>query len=144
MQKLKPKKILKSISFIAGSSEILAVVGPSGAGKSTLLRIISGRIRKKDFDPRSFSLNDIPIGSVNHLKKICGYVAQDDNLLPLLTVKETMMFSASFRLVGRSCKEKEERVENLMQELNLLHVQNSLLGTKRREAYQAENEKEFL
>ncbi|KAI3941031.1 hypothetical protein MKW92_020027 [Papaver armeniacum] len=128
MQKLKPKKILKSISFVARSSEILAVVGPSGAGKSTLLRIISGRIRKKDFDPRSFSLNDIPIGSITQLKKICGYVAQDDNLLPLLTVKETMMFSASFRLVGRSCKEKEERVENLMQELNLLHVQNSFVG----------------
>ncbi|KAI3967774.1 hypothetical protein MKX01_039166 [Papaver californicum] len=128
LQKIKPKNILKCISFVARSSEILAVVGPSGAGKSTLLRIISGRIRKKDFDPRSISLNDSPIGSLTQLKKICGFVAQDDNLLPLLTVKETMMFSADFRLVGRSCKEKEERVENLMKELNLLHVQNSFVG----------------
>ncbi|CAM8969701.1 unnamed protein product [Rhodiola kirilowii] len=40
------------------------------------------------------------MSSPNEMKKICGFVAQEDSLLPLLTVKETLMFSAKFRLRG--------------------------------------------
>ncbi|XWS52620.1 hypothetical protein CRYUN_Cryun11dG0086200 [Craigia yunnanensis] len=59
-QKLTPKpiEILTSVSFVARSSEILAIVDPSGIGKSSLLRIISGRVYDKDFDPCSISIND--------------------------------------------------------------------------------------
>nr|DAD42764.1 TPA_asm: hypothetical protein HUJ06_000994 [Nelumbo nucifera] len=120
--------ILRSVSFTARSSEILAVVGPSGAGKSTLLQIISGRIRHTEFDPKSLSLNDQPITSPSQLRRMCGFVAQEDNLLPLLTVKETLMFSAKFRLRGMNSKEKKERVECLMHELGLLHVADSFIG----------------
>ncbi|XP_022731477.1 ABC transporter G family member 23 [Durio zibethinus] len=128
VQKPKPVEILKSVSFAARSSEILAIVGPSGTGKSSLLRIISGRINDKDFDPCCISINDYRMTSPAQLRKICGFVAQEDNLLPLLTVRETLMFSAKFRLKEMSSKEKEERVESLMQELGLLHVANSFVG----------------
>ncbi|XP_077218965.1 ABC-2 type transporter family protein [Tasmannia lanceolata] len=124
----KPINILDSVSFVAKSSEILAILGPSGAGKSTLLRVISGRITKTEFDPKSLYLNNHSITSPNQLRKICGFITQEDNLLPLLTVKETLMFSAKFRLRGKSSKEKEEKVSLLMQELGLVHVANSFIG----------------
>ncbi|XP_057471312.1 ABC transporter G family member 23 isoform X1 [Actinidia eriantha] len=124
----KPLNILKSVSFVARSSEILAIVGPSGTGKSSLLRLISGRVREKDFDRKSVSLNDYAITSPTQLRKKCGFVAQEDNLLPLLTVKETLMFSAKFRLKEMSAEEREERVESLMQELGLVHVADSFVG----------------
>ncbi|CAN4086123.1 unnamed protein product [Withania somnifera] len=125
----KPRtSILKSVSFVAGCSEILAIVGPSGTGKSTLLRVISGRVSDREFDPKSIYLNDHAITSPVHLRNICGFVAQEDNLLPLLTVKETLMFSAKFRLRGMSSKEKEERAESLMQELGLDHVADNFVG----------------
>lgn len=127
-KKPKPINILKGVSFTAKSSEILAIVGPSGTGKSTLLRIISGRVKNEEFDPKSILLNDHPITSPAQLRKICGFVAQEDNLLPLLTVKETLMFSAKFRLREMSGKEKEERVDSLMQELGLVHVADSFVG----------------
>ncbi|XP_008803363.2 ABC transporter G family member 23 [Phoenix dactylifera] len=128
--KRKPKavELLKSVSFTANSSEILAIVGPSGAGKSTLLHIISGRVDSSSFDPRSISLNERFVSSPSQLRKICGFVAQEDNLLPLLTVKETLMFGAKFRLKGMSAREKEERVRNLMHELGLEHVADSYVG----------------
>ncbi|BFG30163.1 hypothetical protein CerSpe_164370 [Prunus speciosa] len=123
-----PVSILKSVSFSATSSEILAIVGPSGTGKSTLLRIVSGRVKDNDFDPKCISINDHQITSPAQLRKICGFVAQEDNLLPLLTVKETLMFTAKFRLKGIGAKEREERVERLMQELRLVHVADSFVG----------------
>ncbi|WOH08763.1 hypothetical protein DCAR_0728211 [Daucus carota subsp. sativus] len=127
-KKVEPIRVLDSVSFTARSSEILAIVGPSGTGKSSLLRIISGRVGDKYFDPTSIKLNDASVSSPYQLRKICGFVAQEDNLLPLLTVKETLSFSAMFRLKEISVKEREERVENLMYELGLDHVANSFIG----------------
>ncbi|GAA0157355.1 ATP-binding cassette [Lithospermum erythrorhizon] len=124
----KPTNILKSVSFSARSSEILAVVGPSGTGKSTLLRILSGRISDKDYDPKSVFLDDLAITNKAQLRKICGFVAQEDNLLPLLTVKETLMFNAKFRLKQANVRERKERVESLMIELGLVHVADSFVG----------------
>ncbi|XP_040990868.1 ABC transporter G family member 23 [Juglans microcarpa x Juglans regia] len=128
LQKPKPVNILKSVSFVARSSEILAIVGPSGTGKSTLLRLISGRVKENEFDPKSISINGHNISSPALLRKICGFVAQEDNLLPLLTVKETLMFSAKFKLREMNAREKEARVESLMQDLGLLHVADSFVG----------------
>lgn len=125
--------ILKSVSLVARSSEILAVVGPSGTGKSTLLRIISGRVGDQDFDPKSISLNGCAVTSPAQLKKKCGFVAQEDDLLPLLTVKETLMFSAKFRLKEMTSQEREDRVEILMQELGLAHVADSFVGDREEE-----------
>ncbi|PIN11677.1 Transporter, ABC superfamily (Breast cancer resistance protein) [Handroanthus impetiginosus] len=128
MKKQKTINILKSVSFSARTSEILAVVGPSGTGKSTLLRVISGRVRDKDFNPKSIKLNDNVIKIQAQLRKICGFVAQDDTLFPLLTVKETLMFSAKFRLKEMSPRERENRVEVLLQELGLTHVADGFVG----------------
>ncbi|KAL4283332.1 hypothetical protein GQ457_16G006990 [Hibiscus cannabinus] len=124
----KPVEVLNSVGFVASGSEIVGIVGPSGTGKSSLLRIISGRVRDKDFDPCSISIDDRLMTSPAQLRKICGFVAQEDDLLPLLTVRETLNFSAKFRLKDMSSKEKQERVESLMQELGLLHVADSFVG----------------
>ena len=107
---------------------MLAIVGPSGTGKSTLLRVISGRVKDRDFSPDSITFNDKPITSPAQLKALCGFVAQEDDLLPLLTVKETLMFSAKFRLRHISRQAREAKVESLLQELGLVHVSNSFVG----------------
>ncbi|KAK8563345.1 hypothetical protein V6N12_035493 [Hibiscus sabdariffa] len=86
-----------------------------------------GRVHDKDFDPCSISIDDRLITGPSQLSKICGFVAQDDDLLPLLTVRETLNFSAKFRLKDMSSKE-EERVESLMQGLGLLHITDSFVG----------------
>lgn len=124
----KPINVLKSVSFVARSSQVLAIVGPSGTGKSSLLRILSGRVKEKEFDPKAISINDQWMKSPEQLRKFCGFVTQEDNLLPLLTVRETLMFMAKLRLTALGSEEKEERVERLMQELGLFHVADSFVG----------------
>lgn len=77
--------ILKSVTFTTQPSKLLAVVGPSGTGKSTLLKIISGRVSHKALDPSSTILiNNGRISNNNQLRRLCGFVPQDDDLLPLV------------------------------------------------------------
>lgn len=124
--------LLKSVSFAAASSELLAVVGPSGAGKSTLLRVISGRAGASSSTAASISLGGRQVSSAAHLRKLCGFVTQEDNLLPLLTVRETLAFSARLRLRGASVGEREEKVEALVRELGLERVADSYVGDEER------------
>ncbi|XP_010555028.1 PREDICTED: ABC transporter G family member 23 [Tarenaya hassleriana] len=112
-QEPNPIKILNSVSFAAESSEILAVVGPSGTGKSTLLKIVSGRVNHKELDPEAAILiNDRNIRNLSQLRRICGFVPQDDDLLPLLTVKETLMYSAKFSLRDSMTPRERVRVKD--------------------------------
>ncbi|KAK8960996.1 ABC transporter G family member 23 [Platanthera guangdongensis] len=112
-RRLNAAGILKPVSF-ARSAQLLAVVGPSGAGKSTLLRVISGKVLRSGFVAGSVSLNGAPVRSPGQLRRLCGFFTQEDNLLPLLTIRETLMFSAKFRLNDAGHREKEQRVNCLM------------------------------
>lgn len=123
--------ILRNLNFKAKPGEILAIAGPSGAGKSTLLELLAGKI-KPTSAPESLSVNHQPMNS-EKFRKISGFVTQDDALFPLLTVQETLMFSARLRLCSRrhSEAEKGRRVGDLMVELGLQQVADSRIGNEK-------------
>jgi ABC-type multidrug transport system ATPase subunit len=68
--------------------------GPSGAGKSTSLDVLAGRIASLD---GRVALDCVEM-SPSLIKRSSAYVMQDDHLFPMLTVYETLMFAADFRL----------------------------------------------
>lgn len=117
------RHVLKEVSCRAKPWEILAIVGPSGAGKSTLLEILAGKLTPAS--PSVF-LNGTPAHSVQ-LQKISGYVTQKDVLFPLLTVKETLLFSAKLRL-QLPADAVAAKVQSLMRELGLEHVADVRIG----------------
>lgn len=120
------RHVLKDVTCRAKPWEILAIVGPSGAGKSSLLEILAGKL-----SPQSGSIfvNQKPVEKAR-FKKLSGYVTQKDILFPLLTVEETLMFSAKLRL-GLPETELRSRVRSLIQELGLCHVSGSRVGDNR-------------
>ncbi|KAL3503137.1 hypothetical protein ACH5RR_037586 [Cinchona calisaya] len=119
------KFILKDVNCEARPGELTAIAGPSGAGKTTLLEILGGVI-----SPRKVSGKVLVNGGLLHAKifrRICAFVTQDDALFPLLTVEETLMYSALLRLPGGK-KEATSRVKVLIKELGLNHVAGSKIG----------------
>ncbi|KAM7464112.1 hypothetical protein LguiA_032233 [Lonicera macranthoides] len=123
----KTKVLLNDISGEAREGEILAVLGASGSGKSTLIDALADRISKESLKG-SVTLNGDVLQS-NLIKIISAYVMQDDLLFPMLTVQETLMFSAEFRLPRALSKSrKKERVQALIDQLGLKSAANTVIG----------------
>lgn len=114
------RHVLRDVSCRARPGELLAIVGPSGAGKSTLLEILAGRLVPY---PRADLLLDGAAASSADLRRVSGYVTQRDVLYPLLTVRETLQFSARLRLPsGCPRVNDDDVVEGLLEELSLVRV----------------------
>jgi len=120
------RHVLKGVNCRAEPWEILAIVGPSGAGKSSLLEILAGKLTPQS---GSIFVNQKPVDKAQ-FKKTSGYVTQKDTLFPLLTVEETLMFSAKLRL-RLPPAELTSRVKSLIQELGLTRVAGARVGDDR-------------
>ncbi|XP_040378138.1 ABC transporter G family member 5 [Oryza brachyantha] len=121
------KTLLDGISGEARDGEIMAVLGASGSGKSTLIDALANRIAKESLHG-SVTLNGDSVES-NLLKVISAYVRQEDLLYPMLTVEETLMFAAEFRLPrSLPTREKKKRVKALINQLGLDRAANTIIG----------------
>ena len=114
-------KILSNVNFDLKESEIGCILGPSGCGKTSLLRaiagfenIISGTILK---DGVCIS-NSLENTSVQDRKM--GMVFQDYALFPNMNVKSNIAFG----LNNKSKKEKDDRVNYLLDLVNLGQYKN--------------------
>jgi len=109
--------LLHDITGYAPKGCITAVMGPSGAGKSTLLDGLAGRIACGSLKGKvSLDGNSV---NASLIKRTSAYIMQEDRLFPMLTVYETLMFAADFRLGPLSAVDKRQRVEKLIEQLGL-------------------------
>ncbi|XP_042606163.1 broad substrate specificity ATP-binding cassette transporter ABCG2-like [Cyprinus carpio] len=100
-----------------------AILGPTGSGKSSFLDVLAARK-----DPAGLSGEVLIDGAPQppNFKCLSGYVVQDDVVMGTLTVRENLRFSAALRLPKSiRQREKDEKVEKLIQELGLSKVANS-------------------
>lgn len=84
------QKVLDGINIDIKSVQVLALIGASGSGKSTLLRLIAGL---ETFESGEIIMNSHTVGmdpQEAYRKKI-GFVFQDHNLFPHLSVKENIL-----------------------------------------------------
>jgi ABC-type multidrug transport system ATPase subunit/ABC-type multidrug transport system permease subunit len=121
------RALLDGVSGEAQEGEILAVMGASGSGKSTLIDALANRISRGALKG-GVTLNGEPLTDAV-LKSISAYVMQDDLLFPMLTVTETLSFSAEFRLPrALSPAKKRARVQTLIDQLGLRAAADTIIG----------------
>jgi branched-chain amino acid transport system ATP-binding protein len=89
--------ILTGCNFFLREREIVGIIGPNGAGKSTLLKTMFGLIPVRRGTVR---LRDSDItGAKAHVlvTKGVGYVPQNNNVFPSLTIEENMQMGVYLR-----------------------------------------------
>ncbi|KAI1479689.1 P-loop containing nucleoside triphosphate hydrolase protein [Daldinia eschscholtzii] len=120
------KTLLSSVNASLKPGTLTAILGGSGSGKTTLLNTVAERMFSSQLSQSGTTTFNGQQGvhSVRH-----AYVMQQDILLPTLTVRETLQYSADLRLPPPTTKEERMRiVEEVILELGLKDCANTRIG----------------
>jgi len=129
---VKDKLILRDSFGLVRPGEVMAIMGSSGAGKTTLLDILAGKHKSGKSHGRFFVNGEqiVTASALKQFQKACGFVDQEDYLIPTLTVYETVLNSALLRLPrSMSVKTKRAKVVQILSELRILHIKDKLIGS---------------
>ena len=89
--------ILRGCDFFLRDGEIVGIIGPNGAGKSTLLKALFGLIpvRAGSVTLRGEDITSAPAHVL--VTKGVGYVPQNNNVFPSLTIEENLEMGVYLR-----------------------------------------------
>jgi len=108
--------VLDNISFQVNKGEHLSVIGQSGSGKSTLLKLLYGVY---DLNKGGISWNNQAVKGPKHNlitdPEFMKYVSQEFNLMPFITIQESIgMYLSNFFVT-----KKNQRIEELLKIVDL-------------------------
>ena len=115
-KKFKDRQILENFNLTVEENKILAIVGPSGGGKTTLLRMLAG-LEKIDSGEFSYNGESLPIDELEK-RNLLGFVFQDFQLFPHLTVLENLVLSP-IKTMNMSKNDAEKKALTLLNKLGL-------------------------
>ena len=118
--------VLFDIDLRVEKGEMVSLVGPNGAGKTTLLRTLSGilKTKKGNITLKDKTLNKLKPNAI--VQSGIGYVLQENNVFPNLTVMENMEMGAY--LLSES--EFKDRLEDIFMRFPILKQRTrQLAGT---------------
>ena len=121
-KRFKDRQILSNFNLTVEEKKILAIVGPSGGGKTTLLRMLAG-LEKIDSGEIIYNGESLPIDELEK-RNLLGFVFQDFQLFPHLTVLENLVLSP-IKTMNMSKEEAEQKALLLLEKLGLSKQINS-------------------
>ena len=115
-KKFKDRQILSDFNLTVEENKILAIVGPSGGGKTTLLRMLAG-LEKIDSGEIIYNGESLPIDELEK-RNLLGFVFQDFQLFPHLTVLENLVLSP-MKTMNMAKNDAENKAIELLEKLGL-------------------------
>jgi lipopolysaccharide export system ATP-binding protein len=118
------RRVVDEVSITVNQGEIVGLLGPNGAGKTTTFYMIVGMIKANS--GRIF-LDNGNISRKPMYKRArmgIGYLPQEASIFRKLTVGENVM--AVLETQRLSAKERKMRMRELLAELNVSHLEQSL------------------
>lgn len=115
-KKFKDRQILSDFNLTIEENKILAIVGPSGGGKTTLLRMLAG-LEKIDSGEIIYNGESLPIDELEK-RNLLGFVFQDFQLFPHLTVLENLVLSP-IKTMNMEKNDAEKKAIELLKKLGL-------------------------
>ena len=127
-------KVVNQVSIEVRRGEVVGLLGPNGAGKTTTFYLIVGMLR---VDGGQILIDGKDITRMpmhERARSGIGYLAQEPSIFRKLTVRENIL--AILETLPINAKERSERLDQLLQELNISHLADrhgyNLSGGERR------------
>lgn len=114
------RPVIRGATLSVPAGKITGFVGPDGSGKTTLMRIMCGTERPDSGAGQCCGI-DI-FANPEQIRPLTGDMSQNISLAEQLTVKENLLSLAK----SRSVPYAKMRVDELIDELNLAHLSNTL------------------
>lgn len=115
-----------NISLNIKPGELVAIIGGSGAGKSTILNCLCGYLPPKSGE---VFINGISLyRNFDSLKKLIGYVPQQDIVYDNLTLYDMLLYTAKLRLPkDTTAQEREAAIAKAIQLVELTEKRDSFI-----------------
>jgi lipopolysaccharide export system ATP-binding protein len=114
------------VSFEVNTGEIVGLLGPNGAGKTTsfymtvgLVKPNGGRVLLDNADVTKWPM-------YKRARAGMGYLPQETSVFRKLSVRDNIRLV--LELAGRSRKEQDKKIAELIEELHISHIINSQAG----------------
>ena len=116
---------VNEVSFEVREGEIFGILGPNGAGKTTAIKVLMGLLDADSGSAEVFGISssEDPIG----VKRIVGYVPEEQQLYESLTPREIFEFIASVRELPE--EKTSKRVEEFIRALDFEKYYDSMVVT---------------
>ena len=124
VKKYKDMTALNHISF-SFAPGIYGLLGPNGAGKSTMMNLITDNLIPTEGEIRLDGKNINSLGK--EYRKLLGYMPQQQNFYPELTLNRFLYFMASLK--GMDKKTADEEIDYYLERVNLSDVREKKLKT---------------
>lgn len=121
----KGRLVVKDVSLSVKSGQIAGLLGPNGAGKTTSFYMIVGLVNN---DKGTISLDEQDLTLLpmhERARRGIGYLPQEASIFRKLSVYDNIMAILQTRKDLTEI-EREEKLEHLLEEFNISHIQNSL------------------
>ena len=125
VKKYNKRAVVNGISLEVASGEVVGLLGPNGAGKTTCFYMIVGLV---PVEKGNISLNhhDITLLPMHARARLgLGYLAQEPSTFRKLSTRDNIFAILETRK-ELSGPERELKCENLMRELSISHLRDSL------------------
>ncbi|MBC5618608.1 amino acid ABC transporter ATP-binding protein [Streptococcus anginosus] len=116
------KQIISDLNLKVPEKQILAIVGPSGGGKTTLLRMLAG-LETIDSGDIIYNGEELPLDELEK-RNLLGFVFQDFQLFPHLTVLENLTLSP-IKIKNVAKEDAEKKAISLLTRLGLAEHVNA-------------------
>jgi lipopolysaccharide export system ATP-binding protein len=120
------RTVVNHVSLTIDNGQVVGLLGPNGAGKTTTFHITVGLIRPESGQVTLDGQNITADPMYLRARKGVGYLPQDRSIFSKLTVKENVL--AILETFPLSREEQLKRVDTLLDELGIFHLQSQNAG----------------
>ena len=121
------RRVVDHVSIVVREGEIVGLLGPNGAGKTTTFRMVVGMVVPEQGRVMLGGKDVTSLPMYKRARSGLGYLAQQESVFKKMSAIDNIRCVLEAR--GMRRKDREARARELLQDLQLMHVADSIAET---------------